>query len=269
MGDQNSSNDKLKCENVISGFVAYLGQVAKSNQGSLSLAQIEAASEKFVSCGRLKAFSEDCYDDQALMEYEDKRQDVVGRLLVQRFTKLLSKETNPEASSTQMSRWMVPEFLSLVKMMVGEDNYEKYNYRAKQLHGQFKAKLQKPIVWKELFASERAQVIADDILVDVAMVFDPFEQRRNWFINVINTKLKAHPLGVEDNPQRGHWLYQNRHFYRMVDSLFKRISLRLSHKDHQQAMADRYGVKVGNLIALFKEITASKEKAMARKKKSA
>ncbi|MCW9035204.1 MAG: hypothetical protein OQK35_01965 [Alphaproteobacteria bacterium] len=265
MTNQKPFRGNVKCESVITNFVTILGKEAQANQGSLTMAQIEAISQKYISGDDLHAFHESCLNEFSAMQHDEHRKDIIGRLLVQRFVKLLSQENNPEPNSKELSRWIIPEFLSLIKMMVGEVNYEKYNQRARQRLTALKEKLQKPSVWDEFFTTERARLITDDILVDVAMIFDPFEQRRDWFVNVIDTKLKEHPLTEDDHPQRGRWLYQNRHFYYMVDALFKRIRAKLSDKEQQQFLADRYGMKVGQLITLFKKLNQGKKDAMARK----
>jgi len=265
MNNKKSCRAKVKCEGVISHFVDHLRKEAAKNQGQLTLAQIDAATQSYLSDDTLHAFFESCLTDINALQQEEHRQDIIGRLLVERFAKLLSPENNPEPGSKQFSRWIIPVFLSLVKMMVGENVYERYNQRAKQRLIALKDKLDKPTVWKEFFSTERAKLITDDILVDMAMVFDPFVQRRDWFINVINTKLKEHTLTEQDHPSRGHWLFLNRHFYALIAALYKRVRIKLTDKEQQQFLADRYGTKVSQLVSLFKEINQGKKDYLAQK----
>lgn len=259
MSDQNDRLAKPPCRRtaleILGYFVACLREEIIATGKPLSLEPIERMADRVFAEKSFETVYDRCYGEFTSLRIDEKRKDVIGRLIVQRIVPLLSNETNPEPGSKKMSRWIIPEYIALIKMMIGEVVYEEFNARAKRLLQDLRSRLNKPLVWPDLFEDENAGDLVDILLIRMAPTMRPFEQRREWVINTLNTKLLERKSGEAEDPSRGRWLFEADHFSRLLSALYKRLKERMATDESRAPLVAVYGDRIKVLEDLLQRMS--------------
>jgi hypothetical protein len=237
---------------ILGYFVSRLREEAIATQAPLPLDRIEQIASAMESETTFSHLYQRCFSDYSSKKVDEKRKDVIGRLIVHRFAYQLSSENNPEPGSQEMSRWIIPVFLSLIKMMIGEVMYDRYNGLAKTVQSNLRQHNHRCTDWAELFAYKEANDLVDDLLVEIASAGKPFEQRTERFVNTINTKLNQHKLGPNDHAERGRWTFKGYHLARISAALYQPLTKKVANTDQRLELVNRHHDKIKDLADLLK-----------------
>lgn len=212
-------------DSVLGMFVQMLSTDAQNTGGALTVERIQFIAESlrtnrelleplyesaFQTCIRL-------FEDGILKE---KRENCLGRILVQRFQHMISEDGNLPPDSPEISRLCIPGFIEIVIKTIGQDHYDASYAKARKILGALKEKAGEDTVWNAFCKSEETQALVREVLLALMAQFEDFEKRRTWFIDVMNSEIDhRHRLESESGGPAG-WRFKKDHFQRLMQALY-------------------------------------------------
>lgn len=121
-----------------------------------------------------------CDASFALRGIEQKRTDFIGRILTHSFAHLL------DIPDSGIERKHLPQFFAAVRLIVGDEPYEKLRTRAGEAAGRHRDE-DGMILWDAFYADPDVGAIFESVVVSIARSFRRFEPRKDWFLIVMNS----------------------------------------------------------------------------------
>lgn len=175
------------------------------------------------------------------------------RLMVQPFSHLLAGQNQPVIQGRNLSRRILPGFVSAIQQMLGPVLLEQYQTRCRELVRIIQVARGNDFDWDDVYTDPTSQVIVNDVLVHVSKHFANLPRRRDWMVDVIVANL---PLG-EDETERS-WTFGHAEFHLLMEALFRPLRNQMATPGGAQRMRDRYGTVACELLAdLFAELDQS------------
>lgn len=107
-----------------------------------------------------------------------KRTDVLGRLIIKPLESLLD---DPQG----LERKRVGQFLTAIRMLVGEEEHEDLRHQAAEL-ADFHRGADGIVDWDQFYTDTTGAWILEQVLVALANRFKRFDPRRDWFLVMMN-----------------------------------------------------------------------------------
>jgi len=172
------------------------------------------------------------------------------RLVVRPFAHLFPGQNQPVIQGCNLSRRILPGFVSAIQQMLGPVLLEQYQTRCRELVRIIQVARGNDFDWNDVHTDPTSQVIVNDVLVHVSKHFANLPRRRDWMIDLIVANM---PLG-EDETERS-WTFGEAEFHLLMEALFRPLRYQLATPDGAQRMRDRYGTVACELLAeLFAEL---------------
>ena len=183
---------------------------------------------------------------------ECQRKDILGRLIMQPIETLLDQ---PEG----MERKRAGQFLTAVRMMVGEEEHEVLRTEAAELAEGHRGP-DGIIDWDAFYDDPPARSIQERVLVALAHSFRRFDPRKDWFLVVMNANPSA--VSVASNAfvpvkpeERAQFAFTEAHMANIFDALFAQVRPDTFTGDRLRAFSRRWNAAPEKLFgALFLEI---------------
>ena len=178
---------------------------------------------------------------------EAQRVEVFHRLMTHPLDRLLDSEA--------LSRDALPNFFNFLRLVLGEE-VDALQARCAEIHGELKATLGEAFTWDQFFADDRAKSVLYRVLARIAETFRRFEQRRDWFIGIMQYTPTA--IGISStvfvpNRNRESYLFGTDEFRVMFQHLFAPVK---TLSGAELALLERELGKPPEAVfgALFKEL---------------
>lgn len=221
--------------------------------GNVAVADVERIAQAILSAGGPLATiyyqqTRTCEDIFNRIAIERQRRDPLGRMIVHPIAHLLDTPTGIE-------RRRLPQFLSAMRMMVGEEAHEQLRARAKALATAHRGP-DGMVAWDTLHEDPEAGLILEHVLVLVAKSFTRFDARRDWFLVVLNANPSAVSTGstsfvtlkAEDRAQ---FAFTEAHMGRLFDALYAGLKLDTFTSDRIRAFSRRWNLAPEKLLGQF------------------
>jgi len=182
--------------------------------------------------------------------WEEKRQNALGRLLVNDIEELLTSQVNPDVASEKMPRRSISPMLNVVSILVGETLYQNCYEEARHLRTKLQVETGQLAVWGDFFAHRQALRLKTQLLVALARRFTDFNKRVDWLVQVMNSQLD-HQVTVDDLEGRPQWVFQRHHFFSIMDHLATPMGRFLMTEDAVGKMKKNFGVEGVEFLRLF------------------
>lgn len=227
---------------ILREFMDIIEAEAAKSGGSLTLAQIHEALSRLEEDREKsdiiynKAF-QGCFDDFNDHIWNDKRTNVVGRLIVEKFVHMLAPAEGLDQESPKISRDILTPFFIIMNMAVSEDRFKKANESVTEVMERLRSQTGRSFVWDEMAKNPEARRLANELMVSLAMHFENLETRKNWFIRIINDHLRN--LNEEAGGGGDFWLFRDEHFFRLVTAMYGGLA-QSSHDSSMAAKFDKY-----------------------------
>ncbi|MDJ0685518.1 MAG: hypothetical protein QNJ84_12510 [Alphaproteobacteria bacterium] len=173
---------------------------------------------------------------QATEFWDRQRRFPLERLLVQRFDHLLVPHGTNAVQGESFSRRAISGFLYALMQMVGEDLFEDYRARCKELIDETRRTEGDAFDWKRFYDNAGARVLVTDILVYIARYFDDVPKRRAWMIDIFERAMPPATETGEDD-----WRFGDIEFHMLLDSLYADLGRSLLDDAALERLRKRYG----------------------------
>jgi len=193
---------------------------------------------------------DDCHRARKQREFDDKRNDHLGRLLVRLISDHFVENGGKPLEEGGLSRRIVPSLLSLLELALGADVLTDYRQQGQVIVDRVREVSGEEFEWEDYFDDGEAQMLLAKVLIDLALSFDDYEKRRDWVLQVINTALQHEQVGGDDIEQ---WTFEEIHFRGLVEALFRPILAATADAEKRIAFATAFGQEQMNSISAFLE----------------
>ena len=222
-------------------LVARLQAVADDKpDGKLSLADIhvEAAALKADAGEDVTAFCrrnwDRCLKASASAQWEDRRTNSLGRILLGSFAHLLAPVGEPPIQGKHLSRDIIDPFLAALQLLLGPERYASYQngcdrmvLRLRRTHGA-------DFAWSMVTENPTSETVVNDILVYISRYFTHVPKRRRWMTDLMSQEMPA------AGDQGAHWQFGDREFHMLMDALYFGLRNALDSDIGKQSLVRRY-----------------------------
>jgi hypothetical protein len=141
---------------------------------------------------------------------------------VEVFHRLMTRPLAPLLDAEELSRDALPNFFNFLRLVLGEE-VDALQLRCVEIHDELKAVQGDAFTWDSFYADPRAKAVLYRVLARVAETFRRFEQRRDWFIGIMQYTPAS--IGITStvfvtNRNRESYLFGTDEFTRMFRHLF-------------------------------------------------
>ncbi len=238
------STSKVLADTMVQAFVDRMKAEANAKGGHLSVQDLENMQDDFdrLAAGLSGALAQsfEVYVKARERSVWDQQRDYpFDRLMVQRFSQLFKEgdTLGPE----DLSRRMLPGFFVALGMMLGpdvvEENQQKLRVVVERVHSQGKSVFN----WEDVYQDQTSKGVALSTEVAIAIHFDEFEKRSEWFINMVNGHLA--PVDAETHPNVANWEMTPVRFNNFLHGLLKDLRAQLDTDSGKMAITKRYGAE--------------------------
>lgn len=234
----------------------YLCDAAVENGGKLDPPGIQASIDEFARRGDpdivdfYRTGWNECLAVIDEVRRESSRRMPFERLMVKPFAHLLPAAHKPVQPGRELSRRILPGFLSALQQMLGPVLLEQYQNRCRELVRIIQTAHGNDFEWADVYTDPTSQVIVNDVLVHISKHFTDFERRRIWLTSLIASEM---PLG--EDPVERDWQFAENEFHMLMSALFRPLRKQMESPEGQRRIKDRYGTVACELLAdLFAEL---------------
>ena len=163
-----------------------------ARKGSLSLADIDAmqtdmAAEAAALSATFEQTLEDYAEARERANWDEKRDYPFDRLIVKRFSSLFQEKDLSRFD--RISRRMLPGFFLSLGMILGPEAVDDYQEKCRLIVDRVRDEKGDAFDWEDVYAAKDARTLLLDALVEIAIRFEDFERRTNWFVELVNGNL--------------------------------------------------------------------------------
>lgn len=193
---------------------------------------------------------DDCHRARKQREYDDKRNDHLGRLIVRLISDHFVENGAIPPEEGGLSRRVVPGLLTLLELALGVDVLNKYRDQGQVIVDRVRETTGDEFEWEDYFEDDEAQLLLARVLMELALTFDDYQKRRDWVLQVINTALQRERVSDESLKQ---WTFEEMHFRSLVNALFRPIMAATADAEKRIAFATAFGQEQLNSVRAFFE----------------
>ena len=182
--------------------------------------------------------------------WDQNRKRPFDRVLVKRFAHLLAPEGGLGTAEGPLSRRLLPGFFQAMEKLAGPVLFSQCQRACK---GILKAKREEPgadagDLYDELYDSDDANVLVDDVLVVVASHFAEFDPRVDWLLDLINDHLGIPEDYEFEGPAVYAWQLERQGLLDLLSGLFASIREKMAGEPGRHQIQERYGQKARSII---------------------
>lgn len=238
------STSKVLADTMVQAFVDRMKAEAKAKGGHLSVQDLEDMQDDFdrLAAGLSGALAQsfEVYVKARERAVWDQQRDYpFDRLMVQRFSHLFKEgdTLGPE----DLSRRMLPGFFVALGMMLGPDVVEENQRKLRVVVDRVLAQGKSVFNWDEVYQDQTSKGVALSTEVAIAIHFDEYEKRSEWFIGIVNGHLA--PVDADTHPNVANWEMTPARFNSFLDGLLKDLRAQLDTDAGKMMITKRYGAE--------------------------
>ena len=241
----NTQRCRFVSESYLDRFLQFVAEEATAGEeGIISAAQLSALAERFrQSDAGIEALFQDsffaCNQARQNKERDDKRQNQLGRLVVEQISPLFVEAGGNNPKDGGLSREVLPGLFHALELAIGTGPLRDYQQRCTTAVERLRASAGEGFEWDDYFRDSQTQDILIDVLIDLTRSFADFERRKEWFIDLINK-------GMADDDASGQrtgpdWRFGDRHFTTLCAGFFRPLAEAMIAAEDRVRIADRFG----------------------------
>ena len=238
------STSKVLADTMVHAFVDRMKAEANAKGGHLSVQDLENMQADFdrLATGLSGALAQsfEVYVKARERSVWDQQRDYpFDRLIVQRFSHLFKEgdTLGPE----DLSRRMLPGFFVALGMMLGPDVVEENQQKLRAVVERVQAQGKSVFNWDDVYQDQTSKGVALSTEVAIAIHFDEYEKRSEWFINIVNGHLA--PVEAGTHPNVASWEMTPARFRNFLDGLLSDLRAQLETDSGKMMVTKRYGAE--------------------------
>ncbi|MDP6068205.1 MAG: hypothetical protein QGG75_13295 [Alphaproteobacteria bacterium] len=248
----NSRRCRFVSESYLERFLLFVAREAP--KGTTGAAELEALADRFrQSDAAIKALLQDsffrCNQARQNKEFDDKRENHLGRLVVEQVSPLFVEAGGNDPKDGGLSREILPGFFHALELAIGSGPLSDYHERCTAAFGRLREAAGDNFDWEDFFFDMEVMEVLTDLLVDFSRNFEDFERRKEWFIDLINQGMTGDD-GANQKPVPD-WRFGERHFIIFCAGLFRPLVEAMLVDMERERIALRFGPSEPDRIKSF------------------
>jgi hypothetical protein len=233
----------------------FLEFVASHPDSGLDVGQLTKQAEAFQAEQQLlspvyRRSFDDCERARKQREFDDKRSDHLGRLVVRLIADVFVENGGRAPEDGGLSRRIVPGLLTVLQLALGIDVLQTARDKGEVIVQRLREKHGDEFEWEDYFDDPDAQSLLANVLVELAISFKDYDRRLNWAVDVLNTALEHE---VKADATQTHWAFETVHFRTLALALFRPLLEVTATAEGRIAFASSYGEDRLNAMRTFFE----------------
>ena len=238
-------------ETVVTTIVDRIAAEAKRRGGSLSEADIRGLGgemeKKAAALQQVFRHSiEEYIQARERAAWDQNRKYPFDRMLVEDFSELFHDVGGPPLSEGGLPRRMLPGFFIAIKMMIGEEQMEEYQVRARLIVDKHKTLAFDAVDWATLHENQETEDLVLESLVAMAPYFVNLDRREAWFCEVINANLN--PPQDEMSKEEKEWQMGRLSYLKLVEGLLTPLREFIASPEQRDELDQAYGAGTADTI---------------------
>jgi len=193
---------------------------------------------------------DDCHRARIQREFDDKRNDHLGRLIVRLISDHFVENGATPPEEGGLSRRVVPGLLNLLDLALGVDVLNDYRGKGEVIVTRIRETTGEEFEWEDYFEDGEAQILLAEVLIKIALTFDDYGKRLDWALDVINKALQRE-YSAADGVE--HWSFEEVHFRTLLNAMFRPIAAATADAEKRIAFANAFGQAQMNTVTVFLE----------------
>ncbi|MBT3787144.1 MAG: hypothetical protein HOC33_16100 [Alphaproteobacteria bacterium] len=181
---------------------------------------------------------DDCERARKQREFDDKRSDHLGRLVVRLIADVFVENGGRPPEEGGLSIRIVPGLLTVLQLALGTDVLQEARDKGEVIVKRLREKHGDEFEWEDYFDDTDAQGLLAKVLVELAVSFVDYDRRLAWAVDVLNTALE-HETKVDNSVP--HWVFETVHFRTLSLALFRPIIEVTATAEGRIAFSSAYG----------------------------
>ncbi len=236
----------------------FVNFIAAKADGSFDIEYLRQQAEDFREHQSLLApvyrrSYEDCERARKEHEFDDKRSDHLGRLVIRLIADHFVENGAKPPEEGGLSRRIVPGMLSVLELALGADVLKTFQAEAQDIVDRLRETNAEEFEWEDLFADRAAQSLLARLLVDLSISFEDYGRRKMWAIDIINKSMQHDRLDPEDGE---YWEFAEVHFHTMIGGLFVPLIAVTDSADKRIEFAAAFGTEKMEAVRDFLQSAA-------------
>jgi hypothetical protein len=227
---------------MVQSFVDRMKTAAAAKGGHLSVQDMDDMQEDFdrqaqALSGALEKSFEVYVKARERSVWDSQRNFPFDRLMVKKFSNLF--RDGATLGPDDLCRRMLPGFFVALGMMLGPEVVDEYQEKLRVVVDRVRGDGSTVFNWDDVYNDPTAKTLALSAEVAVAMHFDEFEKRANWFINMVNGHLT--PVDSETHDSVIGWEMNNTGFKRFLHAMMGDLRAQLATDSGKMVITKKYG----------------------------
>lgn len=227
---------------VLQLFIEILADEAARSGGKLDVQEIRDLFDSYqTSIAGLDAIYQKAWDQAIALwlqsQWDRARTQMVERLLINSFDRALAPRGAEAPPPGKLSRRIVPAFITALQTMLGEDEINAAQERARLIVNRLRDTARGDFDWQVVYDDDEAIDLVTDLLIAISRRFDDVPKRINWFINVVDSNLGPPTPGGADAT----WYFDEAEFHILFAAMFEDLRAILDTDNGEASISARHG----------------------------
>jgi len=240
-------------ETVVTTFVDRMVAEAKRNGGSLSEEDIRSlGGELERKADALQAVFKHSIEEFIHMReranWDQNRKYPFDRMLVEEFSQLFHDVGGPPLSEGGLPRRILPGFFLAMRKMIGEDNMENFQARARVIVEVHRTLAYDAVDWEALHEDPQTLDLVLESLIFVAPYFVDMDKREHWFCEIVNSNLA--PVTKNMSVEEQEWQMGRLAYLKIIEGILSPLREFISTPEQRDELDAAYGPGTAETIKL-------------------
>ncbi|MCW9045508.1 MAG: hypothetical protein OQK35_04165 [Alphaproteobacteria bacterium] len=253
-GEKDVTLDKQSralAETVVASFIDRIIAEARLKGGSLTEDDIRAlGGEMERKADALQAVFKHSIEEYIQMRerasWDKNRKFPFDRMLVEEFSELFHDVGGPPLSEGGLPRRILPGFFLAMRMMLGEDNMDNFQARARVIVDRHRVLAYGAVDWEALHEDQETLDLVLEALIIAAPYFKDLDKREHWFCDVVNANLA--PINEKMSQQEQHWQMEHLAYLKLVEGVLTPLREFIATPDQRDELDAAYGAGTADTI---------------------
>ncbi len=253
-GEKDETLDKQSralAETVVATFIDRLAVEARRKGGTLTEEDIRSlGSEMEKKADALQAVFKHSIEQYIQMRerasWDQNRKYPFDRMLVEEFSELFHDVGGPSLADGGLPRRVLPGFFLAIRMMIGEENMDGFQERARVIVDKHRTLAYNAVDWEALHEDQETIDLVIESLVIASPYFVDVNKREHWFCDVVNANLA--PAGDKMTQEEQHWQMGRLAYLKLVEGMLTPLRQFIATPDQRDELDAAYGAGTADTI---------------------
>ena len=152
-------------------------------------------------------------------DFRHQRKDILGRLLVHQFEKLIEGKHPKGIYGGALPRFSISGILRAFRGLVGSEIFDELRDEVNTIHTRIcdeSEQTESESLWAKFYEEDDAKLCVVRIVARLAIRFEKYKKRKKWMIDFINVHVGPLQTDEDGDPVDNPWIFTEKHFVEVM-----------------------------------------------------